>query len=124
MMVAKDKTVTSGSQVLKLHASQEKKFLSDLKAEAHKKKRKRRVSALSSSSDRSSSPVRIAGNTNAMNRSNDEFELPLRDNMKEGASPLQSPKKKRLNTKSDGPLSGEKIVMVPSIASIPEEAVQ
>lgn len=140
MMVAKDKTVTVGGHIAKLHVSTEKKFLSDLKAAAHKKKRKRRVSALSSGSDRSNSPVRITSNTNLVHRNSfDELELSTsvqspRDRaqdiliLKESTSPIQSPKKKKLTTSSskstDGPGSHEKVMQAPSIASIPEEVMQ
>jgi NADH dehydrogenase FAD-containing subunit len=136
MMISKDKSVTVGNHIAKLHASTEKKFLSDLKTEVHKKKRKRRISALSSGSDRSNSPVRISSNTNLVGRNSfDELELSAsiqsprdraQDNLiRENTSPLQSPKKKRVTSKSaDGPGSHEKMMQVPSVASIPEEVTQ
>lgn len=138
MMIAKDKTVTIGGHIAKLHASIEKKFLSDLKTAAHKKKRKRRVSALSSGSDRSNSPVRITSATNLVANRNsfDELELSSsiqspRDRaqdiliLKDSTSPVQSPKKKRLTKSMDvSTTTHEKMVQSPSITSIPEEVLQ
>lgn len=135
MMISKDKSVTVGNHIAKLYASTEKKFLADLKAEV-KKKRKRRVSALSSGSDRSNSPVRISSNTNLVSRNSfDDSEMSAsiqspRDRVqdtlvRDNTSPVQSPKKKRLTGKStDGPASSEKMLQAPSVASIPEEVIQ